>query len=191
MTRTSNFQFLPHFQNLPQFLKKCPIFKIRHIFKKCPIFKKNAAYSQNAPFKKCPTFNGPDLKQARRTGLSARRARRTKSTGLQLEVGAPRLLVSSNLHLQAFSSWSVSMWGTWRGRRFSRGFRLQPETLGDNIVFSEKLLSSISCCMPPVLMSTFAESQHRTGSSKLLASASGVYILHYSGIFILIKNCHF
>ena len=43
---------------------------------------------------------GPDLKQARRTGLSAQRARRTKSRGLknlQLEVGAcraPRLLVA-------------------------------------------------------------------------------------------------
>ena len=42
---------------------------------------------------------GPDLKQAQCTGLSARRARRTKSRGskgLQLEVGArraPRLLV--------------------------------------------------------------------------------------------------
>ena len=42
---------------------------------------------------------GPDLKRARLTGLSARRARRTKSRGpkgLQLEVGArraPRLLV--------------------------------------------------------------------------------------------------
>ena len=42
---------------------------------------------------------GPDLKRAQRTGLSARRARRTKSRGLkslQLEVGArraPRLLV--------------------------------------------------------------------------------------------------
>ena len=42
---------------------------------------------------------GPDLKRARRTGLSARRAQRTKSRGpkgLQLEVGArraPRLLV--------------------------------------------------------------------------------------------------
>ena len=43
--------------------------------------------------------SGPDLKRAQRTGLSARRARRTKSRGpkcLQLEVGArraPRLLV--------------------------------------------------------------------------------------------------
>ena len=42
---------------------------------------------------------GPDLKRAQRTGLGARRARRTKSRGpkgLQLEVGArraPRLLV--------------------------------------------------------------------------------------------------
>ena len=42
---------------------------------------------------------GPELKRARRTGLSARRARWTKSRGpkgLQLEVGArraPRLLV--------------------------------------------------------------------------------------------------
>ena len=44
---------------------------------------------------------GPDLKRAQRTGLSARRVRRTKSIGpkgLQLEVGArraPRLLVQN------------------------------------------------------------------------------------------------
>ena len=47
---------------------------------------------------------GPDLKQAQRTGLSARRARRTKSRGpkgLQIEVGArraPRLLVYYIIH---------------------------------------------------------------------------------------------
>ena len=54
---------------------------------------------------------GPDLKRAQRTGLSARRARRTKlrgQKGLHLEVGArraPRLLVISILLL--FSRLSV------------------------------------------------------------------------------------
>ena len=49
---------------------------------------------------------GPDLKRARHTGLSAPRARRTKSKGpkgLQLEVGArraPRLLVHKYLKIE-------------------------------------------------------------------------------------------
>ena len=52
--------------------------------------------------KKNPIFTGHDLKQAWRTGLSGRRARRTKSRGrkgLQLEVGAqraPRPIVPKN-----------------------------------------------------------------------------------------------
>ena len=54
---------------------------------------------------------GPELKRARRTGLSARRARRTKSRGpkgLQLEVGArraPRLLVYHNVSFINFHSY--------------------------------------------------------------------------------------
>ena len=46
-----------------------------------------------AHFQKCAIFTGPDLKRARRTGLSARRVQRMKSRGLkglQLEVGARR-----------------------------------------------------------------------------------------------------
>ena len=56
---------------------------------------------------------GPDLKRAQRTGLSARRARRTKSRGLkglQLEVGArraPRLLVPDICHTH-------QRWCLWR-----------------------------------------------------------------------------
>ena len=76
------------------------------IFKKLPIFKKCSIFTKMAHLKKCPIFTGPDLKRARRTGLSARRARRTKSSrpegpkagpkGRYLEVGArraPRLLL--------------------------------------------------------------------------------------------------
>ena len=55
-------------------------------------------------FQKMPSFTGPDLKRARRTVLSARRAPSTKSRGpkgLQLEVGArrdPRLLFTNIFH---------------------------------------------------------------------------------------------
>ena len=70
--------------------------------------------------KKCPIFTGPDLKRAQRTTLSARRARRTKSSrpeglkagqkGRKLEVEArraPRLLVNNilqDLHACLFLS---------------------------------------------------------------------------------------
>ena len=60
---------------------------------------------------------GPDLKRAQRTGLSARRARRTKSSrpegpkagpkGRYLEVGArraPRLLVIHIIHIKLLES---------------------------------------------------------------------------------------
>ena len=70
---------------------------------------------QNGPngrkWSKMVKNGGPDLKRAQRTGLSARRARRTKSSrpegpkagpkGHYLEVGAgraPRLLVSTYLY---------------------------------------------------------------------------------------------
>ena len=46
-------------------------------------------FHKNGPFKNCPIFTEPDLKRARRTGLSARRARRTNSSrpqGRNLEV---------------------------------------------------------------------------------------------------------
>ena len=63
-------------------------------FQKCTIFKKNAPFSKKCSiFKKYFIFTGPDLKQARRTGLSARSARSTKwrgQKGPQLEVGARR-----------------------------------------------------------------------------------------------------
>ena len=69
---------------------------------------------QNGPkwskWSKMVKNGGPDLKRAQRTGLSARRARRTKSSrpegpkagpkGRKLEVGArraPRLLVMDNI----------------------------------------------------------------------------------------------
>ena len=58
---------------------------------------------------------GPDLKQAQRTGLSARRARRTKSRGpkgLQLEVGArraPRLLVYNNIAKKRYKPWCIQL----------------------------------------------------------------------------------
>ena len=48
-------------------------------FQKMHHFQKNAPFSKNCTiFKKCPIFTGPDLKQARCTGLSVWRARRTK-----------------------------------------------------------------------------------------------------------------
>ena len=60
---------------------------------------------------------GPDLKQAQRTGLSARRAQRTKSRGPkgpQLEVGArrvPRLLVFLYLSVDFWKlQWSGRLW---------------------------------------------------------------------------------
>merc|ERR1719239_1572884 len=65
---------------------------------------KNGRNGQKLP--KMVKIGGPDLKRAQRTGLSARRARRTKSRGpkgLQLEVGArraPRLLVRFIIHLK-------------------------------------------------------------------------------------------
>ena len=70
------------------------LFKKKYPFsKKLPHFQHNALFSQ-----KWHIFTGLDLKRARSTGLSARRAWRTKSRGpkgLHLEVGArraPRLL---------------------------------------------------------------------------------------------------
>ena len=82
---------MPHCQ-------KRTILKNARFKKKCPIFNKKKKL-----FRKKPSFNWPDLKQAWRTGLGAQRAQRTKSRGpkgLQLEVGprrAPRLLVIHNL----------------------------------------------------------------------------------------------
>ena len=62
---------------------------------------KKKTFSQKWPiFKKYPIFTGPDLKGARRTVLSAQRARRSKSRGpkgLQLEVGAQRAHISTHL----------------------------------------------------------------------------------------------
>ena len=71
---------MPHCQ-------KRTILKNARVKKKCPIFNKKKQ------FRKKPSFTWPDLKQARRTGLGARRAQRTKSRGLkgiQLEVGPRR-----------------------------------------------------------------------------------------------------
>ena len=80
---------------MPYFPKNAP-------FSKNASFSKDALFSHKWPiFQKCPIFTGPDLQQARRTSLSAWRARRTKSRGpkgLQLEVGArraPRLLCNN------------------------------------------------------------------------------------------------
>ena len=104
----------PNFKKITFFQKNDPFSKKRPNFKKTTQFQKNDPFLK---FKKCPIFTGPDLKGARRTGLSAQRARRTKSSrpegpkagpkGRHLEVGArraPRLLVFynwswNNLHL--------------------------------------------------------------------------------------------
>ena len=80
--------------------------------KNCQKWSKWSKMVQNGPngrkwskWSKMVKNGGPDLKRAQRTGLSARRARRTKSRGpkgLQLEVGArraPRLLV---LYISSF-----------------------------------------------------------------------------------------
>ena len=71
-----------------------PLLSKRPRKKKKSHFLKNALFSKKVPiFKKCSIFTGPDLKRAWRTGLSARRAQRTKSRGpkgLQLKVGAWR-----------------------------------------------------------------------------------------------------
>ena len=62
----------------------------------------NKKWSKWSKMVKMVKNGGPDVKRARRTGLSARMARRTKSRGpkgLQLEVGAqraPTLLVLDN-----------------------------------------------------------------------------------------------
>ena len=110
---------------------------------------------------------GPDLKQARRTGLSARRARRTKSRGpkgLQPEVGArraPRLLVvkysyskmvkDSNFpyHIGLkFSSWTISL--KWISRRFMR-FRIRFLSLGVSHILDHEddtMLIDLGSCYP-------------------------------------------
>ena len=99
VTKTVTWQYLRDQAWYHRSIKKIPIFQKCPIFKNALFFKKNAPFSKKCPiFKKYFIFTGPDLKQARRTGLSARRARRKKSRGpkgLQLEVGArraPRLL---------------------------------------------------------------------------------------------------
>ena len=61
---------------------------------------------------------------------------------------------------QAFSSSSVSSWGTWRGAGFSRAFRLQLAHLGDQ-----------SWCDGRHLGVTFTGFRHRVESSMRLASA--------------------
>ena len=85
-------------------LRSGPV-KIGNFFQKLGIFGKWSKWS------KMVKNGGPDLKRAQRTGLSARRARRTKSSrpegpkagpkGRYLEVGArraPRLLVIYKSH---------------------------------------------------------------------------------------------
>ena len=63
---------------------------------------------------------GRDLKRARRTGLSARRARRTKSrgpNGLQLEVGArraPRLVDGIYMTMSQEILFTASIFISWR-----------------------------------------------------------------------------
>ena len=91
------FSKKPPFSKNDPFSKEGPIFKRRTHFQKMTIFKKKNLFSE-----KSAIFIGPDLKRARRNGLSAqgregpsREARRASSQKLG-PGGAPRLLVSYN-----------------------------------------------------------------------------------------------
>ena len=58
---------------------------------------------------------GPDLKQAQRTGLSARRTKSRGPKGLQIEVGArraPRLLVYIYIYMDRFLATLVALYFT-------------------------------------------------------------------------------
>ena len=105
MVHMTHFQKKANFKKTTYFPKKTPIFKKttnfqkKHLFSKKPPFSKNDPFSKEGPIfkrrthfqkmtifkkkvhfqKKSAIFIGPDLKRARRTGLSGRRARRTKS----------------------------------------------------------------------------------------------------------------